>query len=113
MRDAVDALGVQREPVQHRRRRACLTCDVEVLGVGRENLVRAGEQRVGGRMQGTVLRLGAQCGQRAGRATGPAGGVVDLLAQVGNRRCLQTHQPSVSNMSGAFDTCQVAGLVYF
>ena len=49
-------------------------------------------------MQGAVLGLGAQRGQRAGGDAGPARGVVHLLTQVGHRRCLQTHYPSVSDM---------------
>ena len=97
--DAVDALRVEGEPVEHGGRGSGCAGGVQVFGVGGQDVVGAGEQGVGGRVQRPVLRRGAQRAQRAGRDAGPAGGVVDLFAQVGlgcaaalrKRRCLQTH----------------------
>ncbi len=111
--DAVDALWAEREAVEHRGGGAGLAGGVEIQGVGRQDVVRAGEQRVGGRMQRAVLGLGAQRCQFAGCDARPACGVVDLLAQVGNRRCLQTHRPSVSDLPAALDSCQMTRLPAF
>ena len=89
--DAVDALGVQRQPVEHGVRGSGGPGRFEVLLVGGQDLVHAGEHGVGRRMQSAVLRFGAQRRQSACRDAGPSGGVVDLRAQVGQRRGLHTH----------------------
>ena len=89
--DAVDALRVQREPVEHRVGCPGGAGGIEVVLVGRQDLVGVHEHVIGGGVQRAVLGFGAQCGQRACRDAGAVGSVVDLLAQVGNRRCLQTH----------------------
>jgi hypothetical protein len=69
-----------------------------VLGVRLEDGAGVTEQIVCRGVQRGVLGFGAQEGQLASRDTGPPRGVVHLPAQGGDRRCLHTHRPSVSDM---------------
>ena len=103
------ALRVEREPVQHGVGRARGPRGRQIFFVGGQDLVRAREHGVGGRMQGAsswsaVLSVASV----AGGHPGPARRIVHLLAQVGHRRCLQTHYPSVSDLSAGLDGCQPA-----
>ena len=70
-------------------------------GQPREHVVGRGVQR-------GVLGSRGQRGQFAGGHPGPARRIVHLLAQVGHRRCLHTHYPSVSDLSAGLDGCQPA-----
>ena len=81
--DAVDALRIQRQPVEHGVRGACSPGGFEILFVGGQDLVHAREHGVGRSMQRAVLGFGTQRRQRACCNAGPPGGVVDLRAQVG------------------------------
>ena len=108
--DAVDAVRVQREPVEHRLRRARRLGDRQILGVGRQDRPLVAEHVIGRGVQRRVLRIGAQRGQLARGDAGPPRGVVHLLAQVGDGWCLHTHWPSVSDLVGTLDSCQFAAL---
>ena len=76
--DAVDALGIQRQPVEHGVRRARSPGGVEISLVGGQDLVHLRKHGVGSGMQRAVLGFGGQCGQCACREAGPPGRVVDL-----------------------------------
>ena len=104
--DPVDALRVQREPVQHRLGRARGAGGVEVLGVGGQDLVDMGQHGISGGVQRAVLRRGGQRAQDAGGDPRPAGGVMDLGTHIGPQHrgrqgpglggCAHAHRPSVS-----------------
>ena len=80
--DAVDALRVQCQPVEHRGRRAGGPGRVEVFGVGRQDLLGVREDLLGGGVQRPVFGCRRHQGQDAGGDPGAARGVVYLLAQV-------------------------------
>ena len=89
--DAVDAVRVQRQPVEHRLWRARRLGRGQVLGVGVQDGPRVAQQIVGRGMQRRVLRISTQGGQLAGGNAGTPRGVVHPLAQVGDGWCLHTH----------------------
>ena len=89
--DSVDAVRVQRQPVEHRGRCARGPGCLQIFGVGRQDLLGVGHDRLRRGLQRVVLGDGRQQRERAGGHAGAARGVVDLLAQVGTRWCLQTH----------------------
>ena len=53
--DPLDALGVQGQPVDHRGRRVGRPGRAQVIGVGRQDPVGVGHQRIGGDVQRLVL----------------------------------------------------------
>ena len=90
--DAVDALRVQRQPVEHRLGRARGLGGLQILVVGgqdRRALARARRRprRAAREFLVSVLKRG----QLARGDAGPSRGVVHLLAQVGDDWCLHTH----------------------
>ncbi len=89
--DAVDALGIERQPVEHGVRRARSPGRVEIALVGGQDLVHLRKHGVGGGMQRAVLGFGGQRGQCACRDAGPPGGGVDLRAQVRQHGGRHTH----------------------
>ena len=89
--DAVDALRVQRQPVQHSLGGACRAGGLEILGVGGQDLVGVGQYGVGRRVQRSVLDGGGQRSQRARGEAGAPGRIVNLSANIGDRRRLDTH----------------------
>ena len=95
-RDAVDAVRAERQPIEQRVAGACRARGVQVLGVGGQNDVQVRKQPVGGSVQGPVLGGSGQRGKHSGGEPGAPGGIVDVLAQVGQRWCLQTHHPRVT-----------------
>ncbi len=101
--DALDALRVERQPVEHGLGGARGAGGGQVLAVGREDVVDGGQHGVGRGVQGLILDGGGQRGHGARGGPGAARGVVDLCAQVGlgirKRGCLQIHRPSVSRVS--------------
>ena len=84
-RDAVDAMWVERQPVEQRFGSAGGPCRVQILGVGGQDHVHMRKQRIRRGVQRAVLVGGGQRGQHAGRGTRPSGRVVDVLTQVGAR----------------------------
>ena len=90
--DAVDALRVEGQPVQHRVGCARRPGGVEIVGVGGQHLVHPREHGIGRRVQGAVLRRRwSQVASIAGGDARPPGGVVHLLAQIEADGACNTH----------------------
>ncbi len=78
-------MRAERQPIEQRFAGACCARGVQVLGVGGQNDVHLRKQRVGGSVQGPVLGGSGQRGKHSGGDPGAPRGVVDVLAQVGQR----------------------------